>query len=100
SLGGRQYGLVTVDVEPDNVWQNPGSASFDNFRALPGFHALCQEYGVRPTYLVTYSAAMDPLAARVVEQLLDSGGCEVGAHPHLWETPPLRPGDEGVPKVG
>lgn len=94
------YGLVTVDVEPDNVWADARSVSFENIRHLPRFQSLCSKYGVRPTYLVTYSVAEDLGAAQILEKLAASGECEIGAHSHLWETPPLLPSENETAKVG
>lgn len=82
-------GVVTIDVEPDNVWSNTHSKAFKNIGQLPVFHRLCQKHGVRPTYLVSWSVAMDDTSALILEKLLSNGDCEVGIHPHLWETPPI-----------
>lgn len=86
-------GLVTIDVEPDNVWARAEGTGLENIRQLPRFQALCQEYGVRPTYLVSYSVAANNDSAAVLEQLLAQGDCEIGMHPHLWEIPPFLPMD-------
>ncbi|MFH0798564.1 MAG: hypothetical protein V2A66_00075 [Pseudomonadota bacterium] len=82
-------GIVTIDVEPDNVWADTHSRCLKNIQNLPIFHRLCQDYGVRPTYLVSWSVAADDVCASVLETLLAHGDCEVGIHPHLWETPPV-----------
>ena len=93
--------LVTIDVEPDNVWTDTYSRTMRNIPALIRFQALCDRHGIRPTYLITWSVASDPSAARVIEQLLATGRCEVGAHSHMWETPPLEPADsDGIAHVG
>ncbi|HEV2248835.1 MAG TPA: hypothetical protein VGW37_19495 [Terriglobia bacterium] len=84
----RQLAVVTVDVEPDNVWGDFRSSSLKNIAALPRFQELCSRYGVRPTYLVCYSVASDNQCCSVLEQFLKNGACEVGAHPHMWEIPP------------
>jgi hypothetical protein len=88
-------GIVTIDVEPDNVWSNTQSRTLENLKCLPRFHHLCQEHGIRPTYLVTWSVASDSACASILESLLSHGDCEVGIHPHLWETPAILPKDEG-----
>ncbi len=82
-------GLVTIDVEPDNVWANTHSFSFENIRYLSAFHHLCQDYGVRPTYLVSWSVANNDECVGFLNVLLRQGNCEIGIHPHLWEIPPL-----------
>lgn len=97
---GCRYGLVTVDVEPDNVWANPRSISLENIRFLPRFQSLCSEYGIRPTYLITYSVAAEPDAAQIIERLYTTGECEIGAHSHLWEIPPSMPTKSEIASVG
>ena len=97
----RSVGVATIDVEPDNVWSDTYSKSLENVKFLSQFQRLCREYGIRPTYLVSWSVAADCAAARVVESLLAGGDCEVGIHPHLWETPPIVAQDrEGRACVG
>ncbi len=68
---------------------NTHSKALKNVEFLPVFHRLCQEFGVRPTYLVSWSVASDKVCSSILENLLSSGDCEVGIHPHLWETPPF-----------
>ena len=80
---------MTIDVEPDNVWAETHSCSMKNVEHLLAFHRLCQDYGVRPTYLVSWSVAADDACATILDTLLSHGDCEVGIHPHLWETPPI-----------
>ncbi len=75
------------------MWADTHSRGLENLRCLPRFHHLCQEQGIRPTYLVTWSVAHDAECLKIVEHLLRHGDCEVGMHPHLWETPPLQPQD-------
>lgn len=89
SQGKRVAGLVTIDVEPDNVWANTHSRTFTNIAHLPKFHALCLRFDIRPTYLVSWSIANDKASATILEALLKQGKCEIGVHPHLWETPPF-----------
>ncbi len=97
----KLYGLITVDVEPDNVWSDTYSNKLDNIKQLLPFHRLCQEYGVKPTYLITWSVAENKESAKIIEKLLQLGSCEVGVHPHLWETPPFIKLDRtGVATVG
>jgi hypothetical protein len=87
-------GIVTIDVEPDNVWRNSHSRTFLNISRLPRFHQICTKYGIRPTYLVSWSVASDIASAKILELLLRGGECEIGMHPHLWETPPFVPIDK------
>jgi hypothetical protein len=87
--------LVGIDTESDNQWSEAARATptFENLYALPGLHDLFLRHGVRPTYLITWPVARDPRSADVLRGLRESGTCEVGAHHHVWETPPCSPDD-------
>jgi len=79
-----------VDTEADDEWaRRGGAATYDNIRALPAFRELCDRYGVLPTYLVTYDVAADRDGLTVLQELLQDGNCEIGAHTHGWRTPPF-----------
>jgi hypothetical protein len=89
------YLLVGIDTESDNQWdlkarQQP---TYENLYALPRLHDLFSRCRVRPTYLVTYPVARDPRSVDVLTSLRDRGDCEIGAHHHVWETPPCVPDD-------
>ncbi len=90
----RRSLAVTVDTEADALWQRPRAVACQNVRRLPPFQALCEELGIRPTYLVSYEVLEDPGAARILKDLMAGGRCEIGAHLHPDTTPP-REGREG-----
>lgn len=79
---------ITIDTEPDNVWGNFRSRGLENIRSLERFHDFMTEWGVPPTYLITYSVASDPDAVSRLQRFAQKGPLEVGTHPHAWETPP------------
>ena len=83
--------VVTVDTEGDNEWERQTEPTYVNVQALPAFQELCDEYGVRPTYLVTYDVATDKDSLGVLLELSQDGNCEIGAHTHGWRTPPFHP---------
>jgi hypothetical protein len=87
--------LVGIDTEGDNQWDAAARANqrFENIYALPRLHALFARHGVRPTYVITYPVAEDPRSAEVLRGLLAGGDCEIGAHHHVWETPPCTAED-------
>jgi hypothetical protein len=87
--------LVGIDTEGDNQWDAAARANqrFENIYALPRLHALFARHGVRPTYVITYPVADDPRSAEVLRGLLAGGDCEIGAHHHVWETPPCTADD-------
>lgn len=82
--------IVTIDTEEDN-WSPYSQTGYTvrNIERLPALQDLFAAYGVRPTYLVTYQVVSDPGAAGILEALLRSGQCEIGAHCHPWSTPPF-----------
>jgi len=87
--------LVGIDTEGDNQWDAAARANqrFENIYALPRLHALFARHGVRPTYVVTYPVARDAASGEVLRDLKRGRDCEIGAHHHVWETPPFTPED-------
>jgi peptidoglycan/xylan/chitin deacetylase (PgdA/CDA1 family) len=87
--------LVGIDTESDDQWSAAKRAAptFENLYALPTLHALFRRHGVRPTYVITHPVAKDARSADVLRTLRDSGTCEIGAHHHVWETPPTSAAD-------
>ena len=91
----RPLFMVGVDTEADDQWSLEGRKllSVENARALPRLQALCDTYGVRPSYLVTHEMATKEPARSILRDLLAQGRCEIGAHLHPWSSPPYRPED-------
>jgi hypothetical protein len=87
--------LVGIDTEADDQWSAEGRAaqSVSNAERLPGVQALFDDYGVRPTYLVTHEMATRPESASILRELASGGRCEIGTHLHPWSSPPFRPED-------
>ncbi len=82
--------IVTIDTEEDN-WAPyaPTGYTVRNIERLPVLQDLFAAYGVRPTYLVTYQVITHESAAEILDTLLHSEQCEIGAHCHPWSTPPF-----------
>ena len=80
--------IVTIDTEADNQWHE-GDLSLNNIKHLPRFQALCEKYGMKPTYLLSHEVA----ASNLVDDLKDwqdKNLAEIGAHLHPWTTPPYE----------
>ena len=81
---------VSVDVEEDN-WGFTGSRpTVENIRMISRLQGLFDRRGIKPTYLVTYPVASQGWAVDLLGGILSSGKCEIGAHLHPWNTPPVR----------
>jgi len=87
--------LVGIDTEADDQWSAEGRRrlSVRNALRLPALQALCDRFGVRPSYLVTHEMAARKESADVLRGLAREGRCEIGAHLHPWTSPPFRPED-------
>jgi peptidoglycan/xylan/chitin deacetylase (PgdA/CDA1 family) len=87
--------LVGIDTEADDQWSARGRQEMGvrNAARLPALQSLFEEFGVRPTYLVTWEMATRPESAAVLRALARTGACEIGAHLHPWSSPPFRPED-------
>jgi hypothetical protein len=87
--------LVGIDTEADDQWSAAGREriSVSNAARLPELQALCDSFGVRPSYVVTYEMATRDESASLLRELAAGGRCEIGAHLHPWSSPPFRPED-------
>lgn len=83
--------IVTIDTEEDDWAGGRATGSpVSNVAHVPAFQSLCDRYGVRPTYLLTYPITQDADAAKVFRALAARGACEIGMHCHPWNTPPFE----------
>jgi hypothetical protein len=84
------YFIITIDTEGDNQWEEKcrRNITTENAKCLPRFQNLCEEYGFRPTYLVNYEMAVDEFFGKFGKECLARGTCEIGSHPHAWNSPP------------
>ena len=84
------YLIVTIDTEEDNWGEyDRGSFTVENISRIPRLHDLFMRHGVRPTYLVSYPVATDRQSVDILGGYHAAGQCEIGTHPHPWNTPPL-----------
>src|SRR5688572_19176636 len=91
---------IGIDTEGDNQWSMESrlKPTYTNIYALPRIDELFQTCDARPTYLITYPVATEPKSAETIRRLAEGGRCEIGAHHHVWETPPCDPDEaRGLP---
>jgi hypothetical protein len=83
--------VVVVDTEEEFDWGAPFSRDSTGVVSAPEqdrAHEIFDPLGVRPTYVIDYCIAADPVASGYFRRLQDDGRCAVGAHLHPWVTPP------------
>jgi hypothetical protein len=91
----RPVFLYVVDTEGDNEWtRHRRLPPLRNLKALPRFQALCDRYGVRPTYVITWSVTQHDEGVAMLREWEAAGRCEVGTHLHPWTAPPWSDADE------
>jgi hypothetical protein len=83
--------LITVDTEGDNLWARPRAVTTRNVGYLPRFQALCEMYGMRPTYLTNWEMVQSAAYRAFAADVLARGAGEIGMHLHAWNSPPLVP---------
>jgi len=83
--------IITIDTEEDN-WADysPTGYTLENIQRIPVLQELFDEFRVKPTYLITYPAAVDEKAIRILKGIVKRGQCEIGTHCHPWNTPPFE----------
>ena len=91
SKGAAPPFLITVDTECDDAWSPTKPVSTANAGFLPRFQALCESFGLQPTYLTTFEMAVSPEFREFGQDLLKRGKGEIGMHLHAWNSLPLVP---------
>lgn len=82
--------VITIDVEEDNWGSYRTGLTVENVREINRLQVLFERYGVKPTYLLSYQVASVDWAVNIFAEIFSRGKCEIGAHLHPWNTPPLR----------
>lgn len=83
--------IITIDTEEDRwgSYERLGNAC-ENVRKIPILQQIFDNYGVKPTYLVTFPVAHDRNARSILKEILANDSCEIGTHCHPWNTPPFQ----------
>jgi len=85
---------VTIDVEEEGLFSGAYDARntpVENVPHLTRLDPIFQEWGIKPTLLVTYRVAEHKPHQELLLALSDKWRGEIGAHLHHWNTPPLEP---------
>ncbi len=82
--------VVTIDVEEDNWGIHRTDLTVENVREINRLQVLFDRYEVKPTYLLSYPVASCHWAVDILAKIFAEGRCEIGAHLHPWNTPPLK----------
>jgi len=82
---------ITIDTEEDD-WgcYTHNSFSLDNIQRIPRLQDIFNKYGMLPTYFITYPVATDEISIKILGKIAKEGRCEIGTHPHPWNTPPIE----------
>lgn len=91
SVAARRSFLITIDTEGDNLWSRPTTITTRNAAYLPRFQALCERYGLKPTWLTNYEMATCPVFQEFGRHVAARGTAEIGMHLHAWNSPPIAP---------
>ncbi len=94
--------VISIDVEEEGLFFGdyprtpPGVRNVAELRRL---EFIPREFGFPLTLLVSYHAALDPEACRILAPWQETHGAEIGVHLHPWNTPPFAdlPHPEPIP---
>lgn len=84
-----RYLIVSIDTEEDMPeWRVERNVTTTNIQNLPILQSCFHKHCVKPTYLVTKPVLESHESLSIIHQLKGQG-CEIGAHLHSWNTPPI-----------
>jgi hypothetical protein len=82
------YLIVSIDVEEDMPgWKIKPDLTIRNLETILDLQSLFDKYNIRATYLLNYPFASNKKAIDYFSAIKEK--CEIGAHMHPWNTPPL-----------
>ena len=76
--------VLTIDVEVDagKKWRTSNPATYEGvYKGIPQLQTLCEQYGVKPVYLISPAVMVDKDSVEVLKAL-DIENCELGTHLH------------------
>ncbi len=94
--------VLSLDVDEEGLFSGAYQRHPRGLRnvALPErLDWISRDFSVPLTLLATWPVLTDPDCARRLRGMQDALGAEIGAHLHLWNTPPFSPQDQGRPSA-
>ncbi len=91
--GVRPRLVVIVDAEEEFDWTAPFSRSNHSVYTIKAqilANHIFERFGIVPTYAVDYPVASQPEGYLPLQEMMQSGRCEIGAQLHTWVTPPFE----------
>lgn len=88
--------MVIVDTEEEFDWDAPFDRKATGVKSIRGqsrLREVYRRYGVRPTYVVDYPVASQPIGYEPLRELMDNDECLIGAHLQPWVN---QPDDEEI----
>lgn len=85
---------IGVDVEEEGLFRGHHPrrpAGVANVAYLQRLEFIPRHFGLPLTLLATYPVIQDPACREVLLTWRDQYAAELGAHPHVWNTPPFTP---------
>jgi hypothetical protein len=84
--------VVVLDDEEEFEWEadfTRTATAVSAMACVDRAQALFDEFGIRPTYVVTHPVASQPEGCVPLREIAASGRACIGAHLHPWVTPPF-----------
>ncbi len=91
ALGSPRF-ILTVDTEEEFDWNAPFARTgygTTHLKSVPRFQALCEEHGIKPSYLVDFPITEDPFGVELLGGYANAGTAEIGVQLHPWVNPPF-----------
>lgn len=85
--------LVVLDTEEEFDWNAPfdsNATSVEAMSDLGRLQELCDEFGIRPTYVVDHPVASQETGRHLLREFIEQGRAVIGAHLHPWVSPPFE----------
>lgn len=90
-LSGPRF-FISIDTEEEFDWDGPfarENKGVEHLSKVARFQQLCEEYGIKPTYMVDWPIIESAAGAELFGPMVADGKASLGLHLHPWVTPPF-----------